>query len=262
MKPFDLDPELKWLFCFTHPDDELSICTWMRRLVAAGATVYASWTHSVPTREREARNVANEIGLNQANLTFMHGPDGSICRHLSEFRNHFELLNHNIKPDRIVCGAFEQGHLDHDSTNFLINQVFDGLVLEVPLYHAYYSRIQTFCNFSTGNHGDTIHLLDEEREWKVRCAKMFPSQNIWSCLLAHEILQVCKLRRPQLLRFERMRFQEKLDFRQPQHSGRKLERVLKCKKWATWRESLEEYYRHYPDSIAEATPKSSATVTR
>ena len=48
MTLFDADIGERWLFCMTHPDDEISICAWIRRLTDAGVDVFLSWTHSTP----------------------------------------------------------------------------------------------------------------------------------------------------------------------------------------------------------------------
>ena len=63
MTAFDTDPGIRRLFCFTHPDDELGIAVWVRRLTAAGAGVHLSWTHRTDAREREAREAAKVLGV-------------------------------------------------------------------------------------------------------------------------------------------------------------------------------------------------------
>ena len=42
----------------------------------------------------------------------------------------FRAMMARVKPDRVVCGAFEQGHLDHDATHWLVTHSFDGPVFE------------------------------------------------------------------------------------------------------------------------------------
>ena len=150
MKLFDPDPTLRWLFCMTHPDDEISICAWIRRLAAAGAHVSMCWTHTAPHRESEARAVADLLGVPAQNLTFLGAPDGTVCNHLAELLPLMRTAVAKARPDRVVCGAFEQGHLDHDSTNWLVHRAWNGLVLEVPFYHSYHTRLQTMNCFRPG----------------------------------------------------------------------------------------------------------------
>ena len=61
----------------THPDDEMSICAWIRRLTQNGNEVHISWTHSNAVREAEARAVAVLLGVPDRNLHFFGASDGS-----------------------------------------------------------------------------------------------------------------------------------------------------------------------------------------
>jgi LmbE family N-acetylglucosaminyl deacetylase len=73
---FDPDPTLRWAFCMTHPDDEISICAWIKWLAENGNDVFLSWTHSNPSREREARAAAALMGVPEDRLMFFDAPDG------------------------------------------------------------------------------------------------------------------------------------------------------------------------------------------
>src|SRR5436309_3061988 len=108
---FDVDPNLRWAFCMTHPDDEISICAWIKRLVENGNEVFLSWTHSTPSREAEARAAAALMGITEEHLTFFEAPDAGVVDHLGTLLPRFADFLTRIRPDRVCCGAFEQGHI-------------------------------------------------------------------------------------------------------------------------------------------------------
>src|SRR5690348_12808739 len=100
---FDPDPTIRWAFCMTHPDDEISICAWIRWLVQNGNDVFLSWTHSTEKREAEGRAVATLLGIPDERLKFFGAPDGDVVDHIAhlieEFRDWFSI----IEPDRVCC---------------------------------------------------------------------------------------------------------------------------------------------------------------
>lgn len=238
MRLFDPDPELRWLFCMTHPDDEISICAWIHRLARLGNDVYMSWTHSNPTREAEARAVAHLLGVPQSNLYFFAATDGSACMEIPELLPRFAKMMEEIKPHRVACGAFEQGHIDHDTTNFLVNHTFEGPVFEIPFYHTYLTRFQTLNRFSDPRGEEILELDMDERRLKTTIARQFPSQNIWSVLLWYEVWQKTRMRPMELTRTERMRIQTHQNFLRPNHPPRLALRVMRSEAWRRWRKAL------------------------
>lgn len=218
----------------THPDDEISICAWIKRLVESGAEVFVSWTHSKPEREREARAAAALMGVHQDHLGFFGAPDGNVVDHLADLEGPFRDWFSRIQPDRVCCGAFEQGHIDHDATNFLVNRTFRGPVFEIPFYHSYLVRLQRINRFADPR-GEEVRELDlDEQRFKKMVAKQYPSQNIWSVLLWYEMLQGSKLKRVELARTERMRLQTHFDFLTPNLPPRLATRLRRCEKWQRW----------------------------
>ena len=218
----------------THPDDEISIAAWIRRLIQAGADVHMSWTHSTPIRESEGRAAAGVLGLPEANLTFWDFPDGHVVDHLTEVVSKMELLINTVKPDRICCGAFEQGHLDHDSTNYAVSMVFEGPIFENPFYHAYLSRVQKLNRFAIPGGEEVLHLTPDEQRFKKDFAKLYPSTNIWSCLFWYEAYQAIRLKPIELAKTERMRLKSDLDFWTPKHVGALKSKVEECDRWKRW----------------------------
>lgn len=240
MKAFDFEGDYRWLFCMTHPDDEIAICATIKRLTDLGKEVHLSWTHHLPVREQEARAVAHKLGVPQKNLYFLGSTDGSTCEELVTLLPKFKGMIDSSKPDRVVCGAFEQGHLDHDATIWLARQAFSGPIFEIPLYHTYrYPQLQRLNEFSDPSTGETLPLDQNEQRLKLEIAKNYPSQNIWQVLLTYEIVSRIMFR-PANLRFrERMRLLETNDFRTPQHPTELADKVARHHRWERWLRALD-----------------------
>lgn len=222
----------------THPDDEISICAWIQRLVRNGNPIYMSWTHSNTVREREARAVSLILGVPQANLFFFEATDGSACDEIPALLPKFRELMEEVRPNRVVCGAFEQGHIDHDTTNYLVNHTFDGPVLEAPFYHTYLNRLQTLNRFSDPRGQEILDLDPDEWALKKMVARQFPSQNIWSVLLWYEAWQRARLKPGSLPRTERLRLQTHANFLRPNHPPRLATRVGRSKTWQRWKSAV------------------------
>ncbi len=225
----------------THPDDEISVCQLIHQLVRAGAEVFIAWSHSIEVRENEARAAAGLLGVPQEHLRFFGAADQQVCDELSRLAPVFKEMIRDISPTRVVCGAFEQGHIDHDATNFLVNQAFDGLVLEVPFYHTYTTRLQSINRFSDPQGEEVLHLDRDAIRFKKEFARQYPSQNIWSVLLAYEAWQAVRGRKVELAKSERVRPQTHRDFRSPNHPQRLRERVKVHPTWHRWLSALEAF---------------------
>jgi len=238
MSLFDLDPTKRWLFAMTHPDDEIFIGAWISRLVDNGNEVWLSWTHSNPRRELESRSVARVLGVPQCQLKFFGGTDGSICDEIPSLIPVFDGFITEVIPDRIVCGGFEQGHIDHDATNFLVNQVFSGSVLEVPLYHTYASKIQKLNVFSDSEGQEALKLTPDESKLKIMLAQKYPSQNILAVLAAYEAFQAIQFKPVELSKREFLRSQNYRTWNYPNHSPYIARQVEKSATWQRWLNAL------------------------
>lgn len=239
MTVFDSDPSLRWLFCMTHPDDEISICAWIHRLVQAGAEVWISWTHDTPVRQMEARAVATSLGVDNDRLVFHGAPDGQVIDHLADLHPSFRDMMERIAPDRVVCGAFEQGHLDHDATNWLVNHSTQGAVFEAPFYHPYTTRFPRVNRFAETGRGEAqIELGAAERAFKKQVAKSYPSQRIWLNMVAADV-RARIVGDGSLLGSEWLRPQSQTDFREPRLPAALAARVRRSAHWARWLAALD-----------------------
>ena len=222
----------------THPDDEISICAWIKRLTANGNEVYLSWTHSIPVREAESRQVAKMLGVPEANLYFHEATDGKVCTEFVDLLPQFRKMIDDVQPEVVACGAFEQGHPDHDTTNVLVNLAFSGEILEIPFYHTYAVKLQTMNEFSDPTGQSVLHLTPEEVRLKRTVAKQFVSQNIWQVLFWFEMWQAFSGRRVNLSSREIVRAQKHTLFRVPNHPRAIASKVEQCKTWQTWCEHV------------------------
>lgn len=246
-RAFDASPTIRWLFCLTHPDDELSIAIWIHRCVQTGAEVWLSWTHATETRKKEARAVAHMLGVRPDRLFFHKGTDGSVCDEMAALLPSFEAMMAHVRPDRVVCGAFEQGHLDHDATHWLVTHSFAGPVFEAPFYHAYMTRVQTINRFSDPRGQQTIRLTRDERRFKRALARQYPSQNIWSVLLWYELVHQGARLRPFRLAFsERLRPWSGAAYALPAHPPKLARKVRRSAKWRRWIRALRRAESEHP----------------
>lgn len=237
MEPFDASVQ-RWLFAMTHPDDEISIAAWIAELAKQSREVWMSWTHHTPVREAEARGVAARLGVADDRLFFHGATDGNLCGELKMLRPKFEAMMAQVKPDRVVAGAFEQGHLDHDSTNWLVHQTFDGPIFEIPFYHSYLTRAPRINRFADPR-GEAIRFLDtQEKALKIAIAKSYPSQNIWRNLFLAEI-RARLTGDGSLLAAERMRQQPPTDFSQVALPEPMASRVRARAQWQRWLAAIQ-----------------------
>lgn len=237
MEPFDASVQ-RWLFAMTHPDDEISIAAWIAELAKQGREVWMSWTHHTPVREAEARGVAARLGVPDDQLFFHGATDANVCGELKLLRPKFEAMVAHIKPDRVVAGAFEQGHLDHDATNWLVNVSFNGPIFEVPFYHPYLTRMPRMNRFADPR-GESIRLLQEqEKALKIAIAKSYPSQSIWRNLVLAEI-RARLTGEGSLLAAERMRLQQATDFTKVALPEPMASRVRASAQWQRWLAAIQ-----------------------
>jgi len=174
----------------------------------------------------------------QSHLTFLDGPDGGVVEDIPRLLPEFKSLMSEIRPDRVVTTAFEQGHLDHDATNFLVNHTYDGPVFEVPLYHTYLTRFPKMGVFADPCGQELLPLSPAEQALKIRLAKLFPSQTIWRNVVAYSILNRVRLQPMHLRDSERLRLQTHQEFLRPNLPPHLARRVIASDPWRRWERSI------------------------
>lgn len=227
------------LFAFCHPDDEVAIFAAMHRMVKNGALLSALWTHSTSIREAESRAALDLIELAGDQQFYLGGPDGELPEAMPTLLPKVQSVIQTVKPDRIISVAFEQGHLDHDATNYMVNCAFDGPVAEYPMYTPYTVRIPTINRFADATGEVVISLTPEEQALKERAVRHYPSQTIHRNAFWYQIWQALRLRPVRLNATERARWQPPTDFRQPVVLPPAREAVLASPQWQRWLAAIE-----------------------
>jgi hypothetical protein len=152
----------------------------------------------------------------------------------------FETMMAKCRPHRVACGAFEQGHLDHDATNCLVQATFDGPVFEIPFYYSYLTRLPRVNRFADPSREEIIQLGKSEARFKLEYAKGFPSQRIFTNMIFAN-LRAKLTGDGSLTRTERMRLQTWTEFRQPQHKSPLASRIRDCENWKYWVECVRDF---------------------
>lgn len=242
MTCFDPNPNLRWLFCFTHPDDEIAMAGWLRILSEAGIEVHVMWTHSNPRREAESRRAMELIGIPAERLTFLGATDQHVVDEIPDLMPKFGEIGQRLRPDRVVCGAFEQGHIDHDATNFLVNQSMNSYpILEFPLYHPYSRRLQTINRFASSEGQEILSLSKTQQLQKVQIGKCYPSQRIWKILWWYEAFGYLTFSPKRLFADERLRVQTHRDFTTPNLPEKLSDEIRATATWKRWMEAVTPY---------------------
>lgn len=223
-----------------HPDDEVFIAAWIRRLTSAGRHVSLAWTHQTPVRREEARAAAQLLGVPDDRLRFLDGEDGRIAEQMPQLFPQIEEAVRAVAPDRVVTPAFEQGHLDHDATNLMVNRAFAGPVVEVPLYHAYVTRLMTLAEFADRSTEERIELAPDEARLKRQLLDVYRSQSIGTIFRIVDALQRLG-RGPRLFRYESARIQSHRDFGSPNLPSPLRERVERSPRWRRWRKAQQAF---------------------
>lgn len=229
---FDDNPNLRWLFCFPHPDDELAIAIWMRRLSQAGAHMTLVWVHSNPVRKAETLNALAILGIEACECHFLEIPDSTFAEQALTIADRIAPILDKGKFDRIGVPSFEQGHPDHDTVNLVVGLLSKTPTVEFPLYHCYpgYQRLNTFPD----GEFETLSITASELELKKRALKAFKSQTIWRNVVVFTLLQRLIGRNPRYLTSEVARIQGDLDYSQPNLPAPMAERVKGSRRWKKW----------------------------
>ncbi len=145
-KHCDLISPAKYVFLFAHPDDDVFIAGTMKQLLDAGSELHGIWATSGDffgqgkRREAELAAAVKVLGLSRPNTHLLRFPDLGLVAKLDEVTNSVAKLIGRIRPDFIFANAFEGGHPDHDSVNFIAYEAsyragVKAKLFEFPLYN-------------------------------------------------------------------------------------------------------------------------------
>jgi len=225
------EPRNRWGFVFPHPDDEIAIIGWMAWLVAQRISVSAIWMHSTSEREAESRAVMARTGI--TDLTFLTAPDGKLIETWRTYKPPLAAWLASRSITHPVTVAFEQGHLDHDVTNWLVNRNSVSPVRELPLYHPYSRKILRANTFAGEGISESRALGSDEFELKRSLLRAYPSQRIGAILRTYRTVHRL-LGNPDPFRSEKMRIQTWTDFAAPNHTDPLRQEILNSERWARW----------------------------
>jgi LmbE family N-acetylglucosaminyl deacetylase len=190
------DHHERYVFLFGHPDDDVFISGTMRLLIDAGAEVHAAWLTSGDffgqgkRREGEVANVTAILGLNGSHTHLLGFPDLGLVSRLDQAADRLAELLQRTKPTVILADAYEGGHPDHDSVNFLAYEAsaragIAPRLFEFPLYNAAgplrYGRWK-INSFPPGGPSVSFNPLNEHAiECKYRMMRAYSSQ--WAYMI-------------------------------------------------------------------------------
>jgi LmbE family N-acetylglucosaminyl deacetylase len=186
-----LPHDATYVFLFAHPDDDAFISGTMRFLIEQGARVHGVWLTSGDyfgkgdIRERELSRAASVLGLRNSHVHLLRFPDLGLAGLLDQASDAVSELLARIRPDKIFATAYEGGHPDHDSVNFLAyeGRLRAGLqseLYEFPLYSAAGKVYHFRWLINSFPAGDTtvLHmpLPDSAIRCRLRVLRAYPSQ--------------------------------------------------------------------------------------
>jgi hypothetical protein len=222
---------------FPHPDDEIAIIGWMSHLARRGVSVSALWMHSTPVREAESRAVMARAGV--TDLTFLTATDGKLVDTWQDWEPAVRDWLGDRDISHPVTVAFEQGHLDHDATNWLVNRNTSHPVRELPLYHPYSRQLLRANVFAGNGQAESRLLSPAEYELKLSLLRSYPSQRIGQILQGYRLMSRLT-GRPDPFRQELMRIQTHQDFRIPNHGAEFRQEIERSRPWARWISALKD----------------------
>jgi LmbE family N-acetylglucosaminyl deacetylase len=141
-----LESSDKYLFLFAHPDDDVFVAGTMKLLLDRGAEIHCVWATSgdyfglEKKREKQLAAAMDIVGVPPENLHLMRFPDLGLIAGMNDVADALASLLSDVRPDVIFANAFEGGHPDHDSVNFLACEgsaraAISPRLYEFPLYN-------------------------------------------------------------------------------------------------------------------------------
>lgn len=231
LKLFDDSQALRWLFLFPHPDDEIALAAWINHLVKSGVEVRCVWLHSTPVRRAESEAAMKLLGVEQ--FKFFNFEDGGFVKAIPNMLSFITEVVSEFDPDRIVTTAFEQGHLDHDATNYVASLLGDYVTFEFPMYHSYDRKLQTVNRFVEPLSGEARLLAEEDRELRRAVLKFYKSQRIGKILNFYD-----RWIDSDVIRFEKLRVANH-SYSEPVGDDKRRARLRRSAKWKIWLDAIQ-----------------------
>jgi LmbE family N-acetylglucosaminyl deacetylase len=176
----NLPLDAKYLFLFAHPDDEVLIAGTMKLLLEAGAEIHGVWATSGDRftkreiRESELRRALGILGLDEPHTHLLRFPDLGMVSMLDQAADSATRQFAEIRPDIVFVNAYEGGHPDHDSVNFLAYECSARLgetpdLFEFPLYNGTGSFFHWKWRINRFPHGGPAELHNPLSGEAIRC---------------------------------------------------------------------------------------------
>ncbi len=183
------------LLLIPHPDDEVVGCfTAIGHARTLGAKIFGFYlTTGIPSREhlrswqrktyghrqrrrqKEANLVADLLGIEP--FHFNDIPSRKLKDFLKPARETLSQAIRRLEIDTLWAPAYEGGHQDHDTANFLANTLTGhALVWEFSEYHYYRGKVKSQDFFSQNGTEQTIVLDRSEQESKRQALSLYPSE--------------------------------------------------------------------------------------
>lgn len=187
---FLIEGSSRFVFLFAHPDDDVFASGLMRMLIEKEVQLNCLWATSGgylggdKVRETELLRAMNILGMPQSAIHLLKFPDLGLVAMMNQAAETLADYFRQFQPQVIVVNAFEGGHPDHDSVNFL---AYEGCyraglrpaILEFPLYNGAGPARHWWWKINGFPHGDpsfSIPLSDQLIEMKHQIMSVYSSQ--------------------------------------------------------------------------------------
>jgi N-acetylglucosamine malate deacetylase 2 len=201
------------LVIVAHPDDEAVTCGALMQRMREPHVLFC--TDGAPLdpffwkahgsreayreiREKEARIANGQIGVSR--VEFLRTPrtregitDQQLFQHLPDAADGVRQVIERVRPEALLTLAYEGGHPDHDSCNFLTTVMareYSLLAWEMPVYNLFHKGQRAFQTFMPAPEAAvTLHPTPEEIARKRCMLESYVSQGHF--LLTFDAVDEC-----------------------------------------------------------------------
>lgn len=201
------------IFC-AHPDDEtIGMGIFISRLVQKGEKIgvifstngRGSWkTSNIDARKiarvrlQEAINALGLIGIDSGNILCLGYPDCGLYRYLPSFSEDVVTILRLLKPRKIYVQSIEGGHIDHDTTSYVVQKVCKNVGFKEVFEWAEYNHnygfnsekiVFSFKPLNNEVEDYSIALTDDELKIKEEMLNCYRSQDLPKVIRRTEALR-------------------------------------------------------------------------